>query len=346
MQYNFWMPGIDKSMRTFQLNAPELMRLCKTYAHNKGVHLNSTEMAVDDGILSPEYKTIKTDWKKVDEYTGKTSAAFFQRLLATCYESATRGEKEIAKLRDAALALGNANSELDRVVTKQSLAALEKKIGRADTAVKILTAVRNTSAEFILVASTGGLSGGAAVAGAAGGALMKGGFKYQDTGSLGAATIEAASSFALAKIPIGAGSKGLTSAEKFVVLVFMEVPVTVASQTAMAHISGEKPGKELIKSFSQMGVESVGEALFKNSRVGMGLVALANGLIESIPGDTSGSTAPANVQPTATYGQQALVDMRQFCSDSGPIDSQPWKFDVCRRDTSAVNYVRNFILRL
>lgn len=93
---------------------------------------------------------------------------------------------------------------------RANIKASHRSVQQYTEAVEVARFIRNLSADTVLVMASFA-SGGAALAVAGAGSAGKGLGTYQDTGSVGAATIKAVGSFALAVIPIKAASSKLNT---------------------------------------------------------------------------------------------------------------------------------------
>src|SRR5690606_37155944 len=99
--------------------------------------------------------------------------------------------------------------------------ALERAVGRDQTAIDVAKVVRDSSATTLLIGATllSGGTAGAAFATLATGSGLKATTKYQDTGNLGAASVELAGNLIFGMIPIGRAGEALKGAEKAAVLI-------------------------------------------------------------------------------------------------------------------------------
>lgn len=353
-----WWPVMGRSEEILEYKPPGLKRLCRVYAYQKAVWDNSKETEADSGLLGPSFKVVETDWAKVDEKTIKDTDSQYLMTLKMGEKNPQDAINHAVELRKWGLKYARRNRDLDRTVTRRSMAELERKIANAEVAKKVATFVRDASAEFILIAATGGtISGATKLAAIGAGVFLKGAYKYQDTGHLGVAAIEAGTELALAAIPMNKLDE-FGDAGKIVIAWFVQAPASAASDIAQQSILTQVPASDVLeqfqvsmaKGYSAPIVELLGDAKFgKNSRLTILLQALTVAGIDQLSPDPSipGAQTPTQDRRKPEVAMQsALIDMKQFSANGAPISAQDWKFATCRADDTPAGYVQQHVMRL
>ena len=140
---------------------------------------------------------------------------------------------------------------------------IESSVDGYENSIAVTRFVRDTSADVVLVGATF-MTGGAAVAAAGAGSVMRGGFTYQDTGNIGLAAVETTASLVTTLIPVGRAASGATAAsfadDATVILVGANFDV------AKAIIQGDSFDQALARAGTNAAAGAAAGALF--SRVG------------------------------------------------------------------------------
>ncbi len=96
---------------------------------------------------------------------------------------------------------GEALKKKQRDASSKSMANIHGKVSKWETALEVAKFTRDASAEIILVSSVVVSGGATSLAIGAGGSLLKGAAKWQDTGNLGLGVLQASVSFVTVLIP-------------------------------------------------------------------------------------------------------------------------------------------------
>ncbi len=115
-----------------------------------------------------------------------------------------------------------------------SMREIENSVEGYQTAVEIAKVTRDLSGSILMGAATVVTGGGAAIAVGAAGTVIKTTAKYQDTGSVGVAVVEASQQLVCTVIPIARGAKMGTA---------LKVIISTAADTGKALLEGKSIGK-------------------------------------------------------------------------------------------------------
>lgn len=169
----------------------------------------------------PDLVTVEVDWDRV---RSETRAATDAEYMAMRWNAHSSMADQVRKLRTMiAVTWAEKNrfrGRLERAQEK-SMSAVDRAVGRADSGIAAMKLVRDASAGTLMIGATvlSGGTAGAAFATLATGSGLKATAKYQDTGNLGAASVELAGNLFFGMIPIGRAGEALKGAEKAAVLI-------------------------------------------------------------------------------------------------------------------------------
>jgi hypothetical protein len=229
----------------FEIDVDGITRIIRSYAYAKALKENST-VNVETHIIGPDLETVDVDWKEVSKQREKIAthtAEEFYFKLSTRMDGHEAMEylEGLLEDRDDYTEIVH---DMQADAGKHTMANIDKSVERGEFGVTAATAIRDACAETELVLATGGAGalglevgsiGGiaisstqAAVGGITVGSLMKGGFKWQDTKSVGKGVAEASIELVinLATFGIGGmiprGAVGSNTARVVIGLVFGE----------------------------------------------------------------------------------------------------------------------------
>jgi hypothetical protein len=188
----------------------------------------------------PRIQTVDTDWDKVASATRREVA----RQMADYRRRAGREMSDIAydvkyKLQQT-YAIKREMRDWLREIQDANVAAMQEAERSYTGLIEACRFVRDTSTDIVAVGSTIA-TGGAAVGLLAGSSVLKGTYKYQDTGRVGASVLHGAGSMLLGAFKIK-GAKPLSRSGEYVLIVAQG---TLEGATALA--SGKSFGEAVAK---------------------------------------------------------------------------------------------------
>lgn len=207
-----------------------------------------------EGWGLPEIYHYKVDYKAARSYaearrlgfnTFRKISTFYQNNRSRTSQLPTGAKMEELKEqlfameksgRDAAQALKKKQEEASR----RGMKNINNKVDNWGTAVEVAKFTRNASADIILVGSAVVTGGTSTLAIGAGGSLMKGAFKYQDTGNVAAGIMEGTVSFVTVVIP---GPKDGMTKSMARTLIFTRAKTEFVGNTAVGLVEGKSLGE-------------------------------------------------------------------------------------------------------
>ena len=194
-----------------------------------------------------DYKTARSfaEMSRVSFAAFRKISAFYQstRFRSSQLPSGSKMEELKEQLfameksgRNAAEALKKKQSDASRKGMKN----INDKVENWGAAVEVAKFTRNASADILLVGSAVVTGGTSTLAMGASGALMKGAFKYQDTGNVAAGIMEGTVSFVTVVIP---GPKDGMSKAMARTLLFTKAKTEFVGNTAVGLVEGKSLGE-------------------------------------------------------------------------------------------------------
>lgn len=194
--------GVELIMRSF-LRADSMLRnaATKTETH----------------FFGPDLVSVEVDFKKVRADVDANAPAFVDDFFTRLRQGMRRADavQFLADLREQTRELDADLKQKQRTAQHQTMTNISTSVDRGETALPVLEAVRDMSAEGLMVGATM-LTGGAALAVIGAGATLKGVAKYQDTGHVGEAVVEGTANLVYGVIGMGVDSLELKGTEKVV----------------------------------------------------------------------------------------------------------------------------------
>ncbi len=205
----------------------------------------------------PDFQYIEVDWAKVsaETLTGTWSHGF--RLAALTYQSVDAMVRELKTMQAETRRLQDVFQKQMRAASRASSVEMEKAVSTYRSLANGAAVVRDLSATILIGASTAGVgvAGSGALAMAGAGTALKSIGKYQDTGSIGSAVIEAGQNIAFTVIPPLKGA-ALAGNEKVA-----KVVISVAADTGKALLEGKSIGAAVLVGSIQLAVPAVGKVV-------------------------------------------------------------------------------------
>lgn len=207
-------------------------------------------ITVDEGFFLPSTYHYNVDYKGARIYAESarlrfnaqaTVNSFYQGYMKRSSQLPTGSRIEVLKeeLFDMEKAGHNAADTLHqklKTASRESMQNINSNVGNWGVAIEVAKFTRNASGDILLVSSAIATGGTSTLAIGAGGSLLKGAYKYQDTGNIAAGLMEASVSFVVVVIP---GPKVGMSKPMARTLVFTKAKTEFAGNTAVGLVEGK-----------------------------------------------------------------------------------------------------------
>ena len=195
-------------------------RLCRSYIRAQST-LNHAHIARETHLFGPDVSWVEVDWNAVRSDVGRNSPEIFHELQRTAQQSIDRAAEYVQTMVEETREYRDDFQNLQTNCSRTTMQNMNKSVERGETGIKFATAIRDFSADFVLVGATA-LSGGAALAAIGGGSLLKGSYKWQDTKSFSAGLFTASTELLFAVIPLKVKRAGVVK-EQIAKLVLAKV---------------------------------------------------------------------------------------------------------------------------
>lgn len=196
-----WIQFTDGTGSHWALHQMNLYMLIREYLHATAV-LRRSKIVRVARYLGPDDVHVETDTNGLRAEKDRQAPAMYDVQAKALLKHAKAGLGALINMRDETLEAADELRKMQKQSTKELFENVEKSVKRGELAVDGLKLVRDSSATLVTVGSVF-LTGGAALTALGGASVMKGGFTFQDTGSVPAAMIDATGNFLMGAIGVG-----------------------------------------------------------------------------------------------------------------------------------------------
>jgi hypothetical protein len=190
-------PGRDG---LFAIDWDVLVRVCRSYVRARAI-LSHSKVIEEKQLFGPNISWVEVDWNAVKRTVDNDSPAVCKAVQTAALTSPALAADYVRAMVDETTLFRERFTETQTHCSRESMKAITASVDRGEKGVTVLTAIRDLSADFVMVGATV-LSGGAAAAAVGGGALLKGSYKWQDTQSFSAGLFTASTELLFAAIPL------------------------------------------------------------------------------------------------------------------------------------------------
>lgn len=182
-------------------------RLCRSYVRAEST-LKHARIGRETHLFGPDVAWVEVDWKAVRTDVEKESAFVYQELQRTANQSIDRAADYVRTILSETETYRRNFQTMQTNCSRTTMQNINRSVEWGKTGVKWATAIRDFSADFVMVGATA-LSGGAAAAAIGGGSLLKGSYKWQDTKSFSSGLFTASTELLFAVIPLKVKGTGV-----------------------------------------------------------------------------------------------------------------------------------------
>jgi len=266
----------------------------------------------------PDLQYVDVDWEKVRQDTQAETLTRSVQMVKEFERSAESVAYQLKALISETKRLQDRFHNFMKMVSQDAYRELEKSVATYGNIVEGLKWVRDLSATILVGLGTGGVGVGAAALGTGAGTLIKTWGKYEDTGSVGLATVEAATGVVFTFIP-AVGGVSVSGGVKAVKAV-----ISASADTYRGILEGKPLGQSILTGSLQLAAPAVGE-LAKSDLV-QGVLArtavpVATKLLGPLPGmdQLTASVASKVSEELFKKGGKGVIGWAM----NGPKASQP-----------------------
>jgi len=222
----------------WQINQESLFLLVRANLRANLIRSRTVTEVTPGGLLSPTTYLVSTNWSGFRfDLDLQTENLYNESNDRIALDGVTNMPENLAFLHADAISKTKEVEEMQRKAQSDTFKSIDSTVDGLEFTKTVLEAVRDTSAT-ILVAGAAVLSGGTALAVLGAGASLKGTAKFQDTGNVGLAIVEATGTFVVGAIPIKAPGVSLSSADSKI-LVFVASAMDGSFEGIKAVIDGQ-----------------------------------------------------------------------------------------------------------
>jgi hypothetical protein len=196
-----WIQFTDDTGKQWALHQMNLYMLIREYLHATAT-LRRSKIVRVSRFIGPDDVYVETDTNGLRAEKDRQAPAMYEVQAKALLKNAKAGLGALINMRDETLDAATELRKMQKKTTTELFENVEKSVWRKELATDGLKLVRDSSATIITVGSVF-LTGGAALTALGGASVMKGGFTFQDTGSVPAAMIDATGNFLMGAIGVG-----------------------------------------------------------------------------------------------------------------------------------------------
>lgn len=211
----------------------------------------------------PDLEYVDVNWDKVKEETLTGTWGTGLELASKVERSVENVAFQLKAMQAETHKLQNDFKSLMRLATHRTMMEIEKSTATYGRWVDGLKLTRDLSGAILIGISTAGVGVAAdvAIVGAGAGTIIKTTAKYQDTGSVGLAAVEAASNIVFTIIPAGRGVKLAGNAK------MVKIIISAGTDTWKGILEGKSVGEAALAGSLNFAAPSVGKMIAENGVV-------------------------------------------------------------------------------
>jgi hypothetical protein len=230
-----WEAFVDQRGNSYEVNWDGVYRIIRAYVRSRAI-CNSTTTRVEKHWVGPNIYSVDVDWAGVRQRTEQDSRGLYGQFYVSALQSMP---EQLRNLQSMALSTADCNDAVAQQVREashMSMASISSSVrylGWGESALKFL---RDLSADALVIGA-GVLSGGWALAALGAGSALKGGAKYEDSGSWEAGVFTASTELLFGalrvKIRLGNMAPDMQTLWTVVVLPKAKAALEVVSKTVV-----------------------------------------------------------------------------------------------------------------
>lgn len=224
-----WTPFRDQRGNPWSVNQTGLWMLVRQHVYNKLLYQRSREVR-ENRLFLPDLLSVETDFNGIREARDRESAPLWTDIEHRVSNDPAGALPMLVQMRERTEHYAGELIAMQRRASRETFANIERSVAAGERGRAIAAGVVELSATTLVVGSAF-LTGGAAVAVLGGGSVLKGTGRYQETGNIGGAILEATGTFVVGVIPLAGGS--LQGATGVSTALSQQVATTAARQATV-----------------------------------------------------------------------------------------------------------------
>jgi hypothetical protein len=184
-----------------------LVRVCRSFVRAQAI-LSHSKVIEEKQLFGPDISWVEVDWDAVKRTVDRDAPVVCKAVQSAVLTSPVMAADYVRTIVEETKFYRDRFTETQTRCSRESMKAINASVDRGQKGVAALTAIRDLSADFVMVGATV-LSGGTAAAAIGGGALLKGSYKWQDTKSFSAGLFTASTELLFAAIPLKLKTMGV-----------------------------------------------------------------------------------------------------------------------------------------
>lgn len=250
-----WMSMADSSGRGWAVDHEGASRIFYSQAWS-GTMKKRAVRKVENNVLYPNTVTVEINLNNIKPVVQAEAAREFEQFVSLSHEDGARAFELLVNARMNAVRDKQHVQDMQKQASRETMSNIERSVQIGKAGENVARFVRDTSATTLVIGATV-ISGGAGMAALGGGSLLKGTGTYQDTGKVGAATMNTLTSFTFGLVPWSIAGKVLPRSQQ-IALFIVGVKNDVLSNTVTSLASGEEAGQAFTEALTKGAFGAVG----------------------------------------------------------------------------------------
>lgn len=307
-----WISFTDNNGKQWLVDQTGMWILARQYAYAQLLN-DKSRIQTTKNWFGPDMSTVETDFTAIRAARERVSQDVFNGIESQIFTDAKGAYNSLIQMRGEMDDYSATLKDMQKTASRNTMQAINTSVARSENAIQALTVVRDLSATTLVVGA-GFLSGGAALGVLGAGSALKGTARYQDSGNIGSAVLEASGTFVFGMITmapamgeasqaVSLGSKALApataTAGQRMALVVIGAQIDATFEGAKSAMEGGSAKEAMTRAGVRFVTDiASGAAGIKLDKLGLPVIArLLTDTSAAVGSDKSGNYAASKVQP-------------------------------------------------
>jgi hypothetical protein len=193
-----WVYFKDNNGKEWLIDQIGMWMLVRQYIYAKLLN-DQSKIVTTKNWFGPDMSTVETDFSAIRATRDQLSQDAFTGIETEVLKDAKGAYNSLIQMRSEMDDYSASFKDMQKRASRDTMQAINTSVARSQAAIDVLTVVRDLSATTLVVGA-GFLSGGAALGVLGAGSALKGTARYQDSGNIGSAILEASGTFVFGMI--------------------------------------------------------------------------------------------------------------------------------------------------
>ena len=250
-----WIDQVDQQGQVWLVNWDNAYRILRSCVRAEATLKHARTVSERMFFLGPRHTRVEIDWNMVRAETDQKVQTLWPQFFNSVASSMATGREMLLDARRRAIAANQTIEARQKSSHAQSLQSMDSAVFHGECAVEVFKFIRDFSAGVLVTGATLVAGGAAAGIALAGGGLMKGVAKYQDTGNIGASIAEGSTEIVFGLIK---AKSFMVGAERTrggdIIMLVIGVKLSVGVEWGKAVLEGRSTAEALAYALGKVGL--------------------------------------------------------------------------------------------